>query len=302
MRRGTHRFVEDLLRGRRPRPFAASPQDAAELRTAITLRASAPGADAPSSDFLADLHRRLAAGMDAEGPSAAGPAGPARPARSSVAGPTVPSPADRGLAAGRDLTAGTGGTVDTSGTVASTGSFADDPAFRRDRDRERERDDRRAGSRRRFVGVTSVAAAAATVGGVVGAFVQRIFTSADAQTTPSAEADTLMPASAIWSTVATSQELPEGGVRAFDVGTVTGYVRRSGGQVRAVSGVCTHQGCQLALDAAASRLNCPCHRTSFSLSGEVVHSQLRTPPRTLPDIQVRELSGVVQVYSPPRPA
>ncbi|MCM3883206.1 Rieske (2Fe-2S) protein [Frankia sp. R82] len=251
MRRATHRFVEDLLHGRRPRPFAAAPEDAAELRAAIILRAAAPGADAPDPGFLADLHRRLAATLDADPPT-------------------------------------TDSTTTNSPTVDK--ATVDELASRRGR----------AGTRRRFVGGASVAAAAATVGGAVGAFVQRTVGSADTTPPPDTEASTLMPATASWWTVTTTQDLPEGGVRAFDLGTVSGFVRRSGGQVRAVSGVCTHQGCQLSLDAAASRLNCPCHRTSFAITGEVVHSQLRTPPRTLPEIQVRELSGVVQVYAPPR--
>lgn len=71
--------------------------------------------------------------------------------------------------------------------------------------------------------------------------------------------------------------------------------------MRAVSGVCTHQGCHLALDPAARWLRCPCHRTVFAVTGEVVHSELPTPPQTLPKLVVREVDGVVQVFAPPRP-
>src|SRR5438045_6862313 len=59
-RRALNRFVEDLLHGRRPRGFRADEADIAELRTAITLRA-ARGDDAPREEFVAALHRRLAA-------------------------------------------------------------------------------------------------------------------------------------------------------------------------------------------------------------------------------------------------
>ncbi|MCK9925426.1 Rieske (2Fe-2S) protein [Frankia sp. AgPm24] len=277
-RRAKHRFIEDLLHGRRPHPFAATSQDAAELRAAIALRAAAPDATAPSPDFLADLHRRLAATLDATADATDTPP------------PAVPSPIGSPPAGPPPV--GTLAAVQSDAVRPDAGQLGDDElASRRGG----------TGTRRRFVGGASIAAAAATVGGAVGAVVQRTFAPTDTEPRPSAETSTLMPATAVWATVATTQDLPEGGVRAFDLGTVSGFVRRSAGQVRAVSGVCTHQGCQLALDAAESRLNCPCHRTSFAISGEVLHSQLRTPPRTLPEFRVREVSGVVQVYAPPRP-
>src|SRR2546423_7270881 len=59
--RRLRRYVEDLLRGRRPRPFPADDDEAADIRTAIALRAARPGSGAPSEEFVTDLHRRLAA-------------------------------------------------------------------------------------------------------------------------------------------------------------------------------------------------------------------------------------------------
>src|ERR1700758_630671 len=58
--RGLRRYIDDLLRGRRPRPFRPDDFEAAQIRTAIDLQAARPGADAPRPDFLADLQRRLA--------------------------------------------------------------------------------------------------------------------------------------------------------------------------------------------------------------------------------------------------
>ncbi|WP_322756487.1 Rieske (2Fe-2S) protein [Frankia sp. Cas3] len=156
---------------------------------------------------------------------------------------------------------------------------------------------RRAGTRRRFVQGTSVAAGAAAIG----AGLEHLWEDGGpAAETVVAAGGTVVPNVGAWWTVATSQDLLEGGIRTFDLGTVTGFVERVGGQVRAVSGVCTHQGCQLALDAAVRRLNCPCHRTVFAMTGEVVRSQLRPPPRTLPELEVREAGGVVQIYAPPK--
>jgi cytochrome b6-f complex iron-sulfur subunit len=59
--RGLRRYVDHLLGGRRPRPFDADRFEAAQLRTAIELRAARPGSDVPSEHSLTDLHRRLAA-------------------------------------------------------------------------------------------------------------------------------------------------------------------------------------------------------------------------------------------------
>jgi cytochrome b6-f complex iron-sulfur subunit len=62
--RRLRRYVDDLLRGRRPKPFQPDDFDAAQIRTAIDLRAARLGGDAPRQEFLADLHGRLAAQLD----------------------------------------------------------------------------------------------------------------------------------------------------------------------------------------------------------------------------------------------
>jgi cytochrome b6-f complex iron-sulfur subunit len=61
--RGLRRYIDDLLGGRRPRPFQPDEFEAAQIRTAIELRAAGRDDDAggvPRPEFLADLHRRLA--------------------------------------------------------------------------------------------------------------------------------------------------------------------------------------------------------------------------------------------------
>jgi cytochrome b6-f complex iron-sulfur subunit len=59
--RGLRRYVDDLLRGRRPKPFRPDDFEAAQIRTAIDLQAARLGSDAPREEFLTDLRRRLAA-------------------------------------------------------------------------------------------------------------------------------------------------------------------------------------------------------------------------------------------------
>jgi hypothetical protein len=53
-------FVDALAAGRRPPGFRATPQDAAIVGTAITLRAAQPGQAHPSEQFVSDLYQSLA--------------------------------------------------------------------------------------------------------------------------------------------------------------------------------------------------------------------------------------------------
>ena len=69
--RGLRHYIDDLLRGRRPKPFPPDDFEAAQIRTAIELRAARPGGDAPRQEFLDDLHARLAEQMAGTPPDAA---------------------------------------------------------------------------------------------------------------------------------------------------------------------------------------------------------------------------------------
>jgi hypothetical protein len=53
-------FIDALAAGRRPKRFRATPEDAAIVRTAITLRAAHPGEANPSEQFVSDLYESLA--------------------------------------------------------------------------------------------------------------------------------------------------------------------------------------------------------------------------------------------------
>ncbi|WP_345356233.1 Rieske (2Fe-2S) protein [Actinoallomurus liliacearum] len=210
--KGLRRYVEDLIKGRRPHPFPVDEADADALRLAIELRAARPGSDAPREEFVADLHRRLAE------PERARPPLPVR--RRLVLG---------GALAGAGAVAGV--TIDRGLTRGPT--FAGD--------------------------------------------------------------GTLQPLNGRWHTVAAAAELTEGAVVPFDAGSVTGFVARRAGRLRAVSGVCTHQGCRLHVEGGA-RLRCPCHRALFALDGKVLHHRLAAPISALPRLAVREARGVVEVY------
>jgi cytochrome b6-f complex iron-sulfur subunit len=149
--------------------------------------------------------------------------------------------------------------------------------------------------RRRFVQLTGAAAAAVGVGAVA----DHLITSAVVADQPSTtDEQRLVPDHGVWQTVADSTALPEGGVLRFDLGTVTGFVRRANGKVGAVSGACTHLGCQLNLAPSRQQLNCPCHGASFAVTGAVLNHRLPVTLPPLPEFSVREQDGLVQVLAP----
>ena len=148
-------------------------------------------------------------------------------------------------------------------------------------------------SRRRWLVEGAVAASAA---GLAVAIDRTVFGSSPSMG-QSAQGQ-LSPDNGNWRTVAQRAALAAGAVAPFSTPTTVGFVASENGALEAVSGVCTHQGCLLNYNQAARRLDCPCHRTAFSLSGEVVFSQLPTPPPPLPRLSVRDDGGQVQVYVP----
>ncbi|MEE6175304.1 Rieske (2Fe-2S) protein [Mycobacterium sp. 050134] len=230
--RGLRRYVDDLLRGRRPKPFEPDDFEAAQIRTAIELRAARPGPDAePREEFLTDLHRRLA----------------------------------------EQMTGAAGTPMEPPHTSSST--------------------------RRQVIVGTSAAAAAA----VAAVSIDRAIVGHPGEV-PAADAapGRLTPNDGSWQRVAASSDVPDERMHPFDLGSVSGFVRRVGGKVEAVSGVCTHQGCRLWFDAPGDRLRCPCHSTSFSPTGQVLTHQLPIAPKPLPTLMVREVDGAVEVFAPPR--
>lgn len=159
----------------------------------------------------------------------------------------------------------------------------------------------RPASRRRFV--ASVAAASVVSVGIGVAVDQTVLSQGDQGTDDTAGGDqTVVPDSGEWRAVVAAKDLPEGGVRPFDLGTINGFVHRTDGELRAVSGVCTHLGCKLALDPPKRQLNCPCHNAAFGVDGAVLHHRLPIALKPLPHLVVRESEGVVQVFVPARPA
>ena len=142
-------------------------------------------------------------------------------------------------------------------------------------------------TRRALLRTAGLAAAA----GVAGAVIDRTIVS---QPQPGQQA-TLTPDQGTWRAVAAVADVPSGQAMRFSTGPVEGVVVNDGGTIKAVSAVCTHQGCLLLLDAAAHRLRCPCHPTVFSVTGKLLSYQLATPPANLPLLQARVRDGQIEV-------
>jgi len=141
-------------------------------------------------------------------------------------------------------------------------------------------------TRRALLRTAGLAAAA----GVAGAVIDRTIVSQ-----PVGQQATLMPDHGTWRAIAAVADLPAGQAVRFSSGPVEGVIVNDRGTIKAVSAVCTHQGCLLLLDAAAHRLRCPCHPTVFSVSGKLLSHQLATPPANLPALQARVRDGQIEV-------
>src|SRR3954466_13770491 len=114
--RGLRRYIDDLLDGRRPRPFDADGFEAAQIHTAIQLRAARTASDVPSEHFLTDLHRRLAAQIP-RGQETPNPLNGAHPTRRQV----VVAASAAALAGGGGIVAGA-----TSARVLTDGHSLDE--------------------------------------------------------------------------------------------------------------------------------------------------------------------------------
>ncbi|HEV3358085.1 MAG TPA: Rieske (2Fe-2S) protein [Pseudonocardiaceae bacterium] len=150
--------------------------------------------------------------------------------------------------------------------------------------------------RRRFVQLTATAAASVGLGVAADHLVTGGAVAANPP--PGGNDPQLAPDHGVWQTVADSSAMPEGRVLRFDLGTVTGFLRRANGKVAAVSGACTHLGCQLNLAPSRTQLNCPCHGASFAVTGAVLNHRLPITLPPLPEFEVREIDGVIQVLAP----
>jgi cytochrome b6-f complex iron-sulfur subunit len=88
-------------------------------------------------------------------------------------------------------------------------------------------------------------------------------------------------------------------VTPFLANGVAGFVVNENGALRGLSAICTHQGCVLHANAAAGRLDCPCHSAAFSLDGKVLFHEFTGALQPLPALRIRRAGTAVQVFLPP---
>jgi cytochrome b6-f complex iron-sulfur subunit len=210
------RYVDGLLRRRRPPRFKATAEELAAIAAAAELATARPGADLPDPRFVERLGGRLRAELD-------------------------PEPARRGLL-----------------------------------------------SRRALLRTAGASAAAAVAGAVIDhALVTQLATQ---------ETAAVVPNEGSWRPVAAVEQLREGEVMPVSTGSMQVLVANDAGRIRAFSGVCTHLGCTLQPDLQSGRIDCPCHRTAFSLSGKVIDYQLPKSPDDLPTVDSRVRDGQIEVF------
>jgi cytochrome b6-f complex iron-sulfur subunit len=102
-----------------------------------------------------------------------------------------------------------------------------------------------------------------------------------------------------WTHIMSADALPEGAVKSFKSGAITGFVMRRNGKITALSGVCTHMGCLLEYKADTNGLVCPCHGATFDAEGKLRsypnHYNAKLPD--LPWLQVRRRGNSIEVFT-----
>jgi nitrite reductase/ring-hydroxylating ferredoxin subunit len=78
-----------------------------------------------------------------------------------------------------------------------------------------------------------------------------------------------------WVQVAKVADLPRGEALRFSTAAFDGYVVNDGGEIRALSSVCTHMGCTLSYRPGWHDLRCPCHGASFDLQGQLANGRTK---------------------------
>jgi nitrite reductase/ring-hydroxylating ferredoxin subunit len=122
----------------------------------------------------------------------------------------------------------------------------------------------------------------------------------------------LVAGEGFWAEVATLAELPPGAAVRFSTAAFDGYVVNDGGEVRALSSVCTHMQGTLHYRPDWKDLRCPCHGASFDLRGRLANGpaawgdgggypgDARAYPVDLPDLarpRVKVEDGTVYVWT-----
>lgn len=89
------------------------------------------------------------------------------------------------------------------------------------------------------------------------------------------------------------EEVPAGGAKFFEyAGSTAVLVRRQGGDLVALSAVCTHLGCIVQWEKEKQDFLCPCHAGHYSPEGTVISGP---PPKPLARLPFIVANGVITV-------
>jgi cytochrome b6-f complex iron-sulfur subunit len=149
-------------------------------------------------------------------------------------------------------------------------------------------------SRRDWLRTAGTAAAAVVVGVALDKVVTNQQQSGGPGATPGTA--TLLPDGGSWRPVAALSAVPVGHALPVSTANLDAIIINDGGNISAVSGVCTHLGCKLQPDDANRKLNCPCHQTAFSWTGKLLYYRLKAAPANLPLIQSRVNNGAIELF------
>jgi Rieske Fe-S protein len=78
------------------------------------------------------------------------------------------------------------------------------------------------------------------------------------------------------------ERVPPGSVGRFRFNQSPVLVLNLGGAVRALSGVCTHEGCELGWNPRQQLIRCPCHGSAFRPDGTVLNGPAVRPLEEFP--------------------
>jgi Rieske Fe-S protein len=96
--------------------------------------------------------------------------------------------------------------------------------------------------------------------------------------------------------VATLDQVPAGAVLRSVVEDQPVLVVNVGGRIRVLSGLCTHEACELGWNAGQRLIRCPCHGSAFDVDGRVRLGPAEAP---LPELPSRVGGGGVYVVTRP---
>jgi len=88
-------------------------------------------------------------------------------------------------------------------------------------------------------------------------------------------------------------DVPEGGAKYFEYnGSSAVLIRKKGGDLIALSAVCTHLGCIVQWQKENEKFLCPCHAGLYTADGTVVSGP---PPKPLARLPFTVANGIITV-------